>query len=217
MHVIYCHVASHDHVIPAKAGISLLDTAARRSEIPAFAGMTELAAVQHFLIPHHDMPCGTEITLSVAVSRDGDRLSLHYLVTGEVERLRYPEIVSVGRADGLWKETCFEAFVRSGDDTGYHEFNFSPSRQWASYRFDDYRSGMREAPIEPAILIVKGEGQYRLVAMVELPGGNPWTLGISAVIEEIDGRKSYWALAHPPGKPDFHHSDCFVLELPAAG
>jgi hypothetical protein len=23
-------------------------------------------------------------------------------------------------------------------------------------------------------------------------------------------------LAHPPGKPDFHHSDCFALELPAA-
>jgi hypothetical protein len=22
-------------------------------------------------------------------------------------------------------------------------------------------------------------------------------------------------LAHPPGKPDFHHSDCFALELPA--
>ena len=22
--------------------------------------------------------------------------------------------------------------------------------------------------------------------------------------------QSYWALAHPPGKPDFHHSDCFA-------
>ncbi len=41
--------------------------------------------------------------------------------------------------------------------------------------------------------------------------------GISAVIEETDGTKSYWALAHPPGKPDFHHADCFALELePAA-
>jgi hypothetical protein len=36
------------------------------------------------------------------------------------------------------------------------------------------------------------------------------------VIEETNGRKSYWALAHPPGKPDFHHSDCFALGLPAA-
>jgi hypothetical protein len=41
------------------------------------------------------------------------------------------------------------------------------------------------------------------------------TLGLSAVIEEKDGTKSYWALAHPPGKPDFHHKDCFALTLPA--
>ena len=40
-----------------------------------------------------------------------------------------------------------------------------------------------------------------------------WRLGLAAVIEETSGRKSYWALAHPPGKPDFHHSDCFALEF----
>ena len=44
----------------------------------------------------------------------------------------------------------------------------------------------------------------------------PWQLGLSAVIEENNGRISYWALAHPPGKPDFHHPDCFRIELPAA-
>ncbi len=44
----------------------------------------------------------------------------------------------------------------------------------------------------------------------------PWRLGLSAVVEENNGRMSYWALAHPPGKPDFHHPDCFRLELPAA-
>jgi hypothetical protein len=48
-----------------------------------------------------------------------------------------------------------------------------------------------------------------------LPLDGPWRLGLSAVIEEASGRLSYWALTHPPGKPDFHHSDCFALELPA--
>jgi hypothetical protein len=43
-----------------------------------------------------------------------------------------------------------------------------------------------------------------------------WIAGVSAVIEEANGAKSYWALAHPPGKPDFHHPDCFRLELPPA-
>jgi hypothetical protein len=40
-----------------------------------------------------------------------------------------------------------------------------------------------------------------------------WRLGLSAVLEEADGGKSYWALTHPHGKPDFHHADCFALEL----
>jgi hypothetical protein len=33
------------------------------------------------------------------------------------------------------------------------------------------------------------------------------------VIEAADGSLSYWALRHPPGKPDFHHRDAFALEL----
>ena len=40
-------------------------------------------------------------------------------------------------------------------------------------------------------------------------------LAVSAVIEETDGTKSFWALRHPPGPPDFHHPDCFALTLPA--
>jgi hypothetical protein len=42
----------------------------------------------------------------------------------------------------------------------------------------------------------------------------PWYLGLSAVIHESNGHVSYWALAHPPGAPDFHHPDCFRLKLP---
>ena len=43
-----------------------------------------------------------------------------------------------------------------------------------------------------------------------------WQIGLSAVIEDAGGGMSYWALAHPPGKPDFHHADCFALELAPA-
>jgi hypothetical protein len=38
-------------------------------------------------------------------------------------------------------------------------------------------------------------------------------MALSAVIEATDGTLSYWALAHPSDKPDFHHPDSFVLEL----
>ena len=49
-----------------------------------------------------------------------------------------------------------------------------------------------------------------------LPLDEPWHLGLSAVIEERNGTISYWALSHPPGDPDFHHPDCFALELAPA-
>ena len=36
-----------------------------------------------------------------------------------------------------------------------------------------------------------------------------------AILEEKDGTKSFWAIAHPPGdKPDFHDPACFAAHLP---
>lgn len=42
-----------------------------------------------------------------------------------------------------------------------------------------------------------------------------WQMNLTAVIEANDGTKSYWALAHPAGPPDFHNPDCFVARVPA--
>ena len=45
------------------------------------------------------------------------------------------------------------------------------------------------------------------------PPARAGQLGLSAVLEEKDGTKSYWALAHPRGdKPDFHAPDCFAAQ-----
>ena len=41
----------------------------------------------------------------------------------------------------------------------------------------------------------------------------PWQLGLSAVLEEADGAKSWWALAHPAEEPDFHAPDCVAARL----
>ncbi len=141
---------------------------------------------------------------------------IHYVIDGDTDRLRYPPLEASERTDGLWQATCLEAFVGSDDNQDYLELNFSPSTRWASYHFDDYRAGMREAEIAPVIDIEVGERRYGLHARLELPDAATWHVGLSAVIEELDGRKSYWALAHAPGKPDFHQRTCFVLQLPAA-
>ena len=74
---------------------------------------------------------------------------------------------------------------------------------------------MRDLSLPPPRIERRIEGLAATIDLSGLPKG-VWRVGFSAVIEERDGTMSYWALAHPPGKPDFHHRDCFALELPAA-
>ena len=145
---------------------------------------------------------------------------LNYLVNGHVDGVVLPKPADPLRTDGLWKTTCFEMFIRRPQHKNYIEFNASPSSQWAAYSFDDYRAGMAELPLEtaPEIGCDASESHFALEVTYDLPAewaGQPLELGLSAVIEENDGTKSYWALAHPPGQPDFHHGDCFALQLAA--
>lgn len=38
-------------------------------------------------------------------------------------------------------------------------------------------------------------------------------LALCAVIEASDGSLSYWALAHPADRPDFHHPGSAILAV----
>jgi hypothetical protein len=136
-------------------------------------------------------------------------------VTGRIGALRLPPAAASVRADELWRHTCFEAFVRPVGGEGYYELNFAPSTGWAAYRFSGYRTGMTNAEesVAPIIGVVASAERFELQASLELPNLGAWRLGLSAVIEDMSGEKSYWALAHPSGKPDFHHLDAFALEL----
>lgn len=144
-----------------------------------------------------------------------DLISLRYVVLGSIADVRLPARRPPARADNLWQSTCFEAFFKRQGEERYLEFNFSPSTEWASYRFDGYRAGMANAEdISAAVTTRLSSDRYELTATASVPPG-PWRVALSAVIEAADGAKSYWALAHPPGAPDFHHDDCFALEVPA--
>jgi hypothetical protein len=157
-----------------------------------------------------------EVDAEAARPRPG-LLRLTYVVTGQIGALDLPPAGQPGRADELWRRTCFEAFVRPGPGEAYFEFNFAPSRQWAAYRFDGYRAGMADADIEPAQIEAHTSGErFELTVALDMagwPADRSWRLGLAAVIEELNGDKSYWALAHAPGRPDFHHADGFVVEL----
>jgi len=144
-----------------------------------------------------------------------------YVLRGEISRVRIPSVQSAARTDGLWKHTCFEAFIGVPGTAGYYEFNFAPSGQWAVYRFDAYREGMSpvdlESPPEPRARRfddrLEVDAVVHLHDLIDLRGATRLLLALSAVVEEESGTLSYWALKHPPGKPDFHNSDGFVFEL----
>lgn len=171
------------------------------------------------LICHPDTPAIKVRSVDAYVVRNRENyLHFRWRIKG-TRALVVPPVVGSGREDGLWQTTCFEAFFASPGSDSYHEFNFSPSGRWAAYDFTGYRDGMaqRAVPQPPQSQerrhahILTFDTQLRISSLPP----RPLQLGLSAVVEEEGGVKSYWALAHPPGAPDFHHPSCFAATLPA--
>jgi len=141
---------------------------------------------------------------------------------GDVAGVHFPAPSASSRRDSLWRHTCFEVFI-AVPGSGYYEFNFAPSSQWAAYRFDSYRQGMTEQVLStcPHVTFAPGARSFVLEATVDLRGlleesmyRHAPRIGLAAVIEDANRRLSYWALTHPSGKPDFHHPDGFIATLP---
>lgn len=193
------------------------------------------------LIPHPTTADGHTVRIEVELDHEGRSWAfVKFRLSGAISDIRIPRrleqldkarreaaetfastrapdlaLMNVGRTDGLWKHTCFEVFARLSDGS-YAEFNISPSGEWASYGFSGYRDGMQNAGGVRVHRLGGVEGvAVEVDAILDWPGWpHATSIGLSAVIEDVDGNISYWALAHPSDKPDFHHPDSFVLELP---
>lgn len=173
----------------------------------------------HSLTCHPASPCpiALEIVASAEFAED-NQLCLRYLLTGDLAAIRFPSPQAASAADNLWQHTCCEAFIGLTGDTAYREFNFSPSGQWAAYRFNDYRVRDEhfQPPAFPQITCQQDDSRCELIALLPpllLPDDADLQLGLTAVIETIDGSKSYWALSHDAAQPDFHLRASFALTL----
>jgi hypothetical protein len=160
------------------------------------------------LVPHPASADPPAIDIyAVATIVSSGRISFRYRVRGAVERIRLPIKTAPERTDELWRHTCFEVFVATKNSERYAELNFSPSSAWAAYAFDHYRYGMQPLPVvkppvsqlklEPELLSLDVTVQMRSLAADS-------AVGFAAVIEDVDGHVSYWALAHGAPKADFH-------------
>jgi hypothetical protein len=120
------------------------------------------------------------------------------------------------RKEDLWETTCFEAFLQVPGAKAYREWNFAPSGDWAAYDFKSHRNGRTKAEVAaPYVRVEDNLTWWALGATLTVEADAVWALGLSVVLEEKDGTKSYWALAHSTGdKPDFHDPACFAAHLP---
>lgn len=176
------------------------------------------------LVAHPDFGNPAVHRIDGGVERADGALCVTWVLEGELELLRIPAWSGRSSGERLWEHTCFEVFVSRAGDARYHEMNFAPSGAWAAYVFERYRTRapLLDVPVDPQIVVQQRAGSLELRASMRLDRLRPdyshaaLVLALSAVIEDGEGRLSYWALAHPRGKPDFHHSDGFVFISPSA-
>ena len=151
------------------------------------------------------------------------RIHFDYALHGDIAALKLAARTEPARVDELWQSTCFEAFLGLPDSEIYFEFNFSPSGLWAAYRFERFREERSAPPLSPAPAIDLRRTQDALLLSAhvdirkwrELDMAAYLDCGLTAVIETEEGELSYWALAHPESRPDFHNRDCFTYRLDA--
>ena len=174
------------------------------------------------LTAHRTCPPLRVRAVEARVGRDDPHwLTLRWRIDGS-SRLILPKPAGKRRRDGLWQATCFELFLRPEGSESYCEFNLSPSEGWNLYGFDRYREAMRELPAARAPVCTMRRGSRFAIFDAAIPRnilpGGDCAMGLSAVIEEAEGHKSYWAIAHPDGeRPDFHDPACFAASFPATG
>ena len=176
------------------------------------------AAPWHALAAHPQAaaPAGTALT-AMLIAGEPEHFGCTFQLLADMSRVRLPAGQGGVRAQELWRHTCFEAFLAAEGSAGYCEFNFSTAGDWAAYRFDAYRAGMRAAELAapPRLTVRGGDGSLELSARVPLGGlfarGTALRVGLAAVLEDERGVLSYWALRHPAGRPDFHHAASFAL------
>jgi len=176
----------------------------------------QLTLVPHPATPPADPAFKLWATVELAASFGAmATANIWFGIGAPAARFLLPEAAEPGRADQLWQTTCFEAFLKEEGAEAYREWNFAPSGNWAAFDFTGYREGMAEAEIgaPPYIRLEDNLTWWTLGATIAVEAGRAWQLGLSAVLEERDGTKSYWAVAHVAEKPDFHHPDCFAARL----
>jgi hypothetical protein len=159
----------------------------------------------HPLMFHRTCDLGPIRSVTASITATEQGCEAEFRLDGHIPGIVLPPAALSERMDNLWQTTCFEIFWQPIGGTGYREFNLSPSGQWAAYDFDSFRDRMRDAPVGAiAISCSHDAATLMLRASIAADLPSPAQVALNAVVEQADGGKQYWALAFPPGPPEFH-------------
>ncbi|MBM3276071.1 MAG: hypothetical protein FJZ00_13040, partial [Candidatus Sericytochromatia bacterium] len=132
------------------------------------------------------------------VRRTGAALHVDWRLEAPGEAVAVPDQASrPERRRDLWKETCFEFFLRNPRREAYWEFNLSPSGHWNVFRFAGYRSGMTDETAIGALACSVASAGSRCSASASMDmtalglAAEPWELAISTVVAAPSGQVSY--------------------------
>ncbi len=236
---VLIHLQRHadHHMRPLKPypELELLGTAPR---LPTgYAGMIWLAwwphlffrimnpRLDHRLKPFKPNAWSGKIDLDAQASRTSTGIQLRYRLHAADPTLLASLIPAEtaepsSRRDGLWKSTCFEAFIGVKNSKAYFEFNASPAGDWAWYTFDDYRKGMRKpelaAGAEPKLLESRRTADRFeitwLIPNAALGGISPDSVAPASVLDH-HGDLGYWSTKHAGSVADFHLRESFIIRI----
>jgi hypothetical protein len=159
------------------------------------------------------------VSIQGTIERTPEAIVLSFVLQGNLDDIVLPTAAELARRDNLWQASCLEMFWAAEGGKNYWELNLAPNGAWNVYAFTEYRTGMRQEDrvAEPLIETAHTAGSFSLTAEIKI--GNlptnkaPLRVGVSGVLQHRDTRLSYWALAHPEKKPDFHAPQSFLLRV----
>lgn len=159
----------------------------------------------HPLMLHVTCDLGPIRAVTAAIRATAQGCDAEFRLDGHIPSIVLPPHARGERRDNLWQSTCFEIFWQPLGGTAYREFNLSPSGDWAAYDFDTFREGMRNAPVAAiALACSHDEAGLVLKASIAADLAAPAQVALTAIVAHPNGGKQYWALAFPPGRPEFH-------------
>ncbi len=158
------------------------------------------ASLQPFAPEPHLQP----FQLSAAASWCDQQLQLRFHLRGPLQTLVIPDPVPrPRRRDGLWQNTCFEAFVAIPDQPAYWELNLAPCGDWNVYALRGYRQDLQAEPRIGALPCRWRRGEeLELELELELdlrqlmPAATGLELSATAVLEHRQHGCSHWAWRH---------------------